>query len=219
MKFSNVAKLSDLLSIVEPQKEIIKSLMSLKERGLSYNSVSLALYAIYHFYEMNDIALNKKKINMFKGEFTRKISDRAYTYEEIRKILDISDLRMKSNVLLMASSGHRIGSIPLLRLETQRDRLGLYLSDAKDFNNKITIERLITDIDFKVIGVMERINQSTVQHYNEVIEHVNKIAEKEKLKIRYTSLFELYRISIDSRQDLNKLKEIAWGKQKTRTKG
>jgi hypothetical protein len=162
---------------------------------------------------MNDIALNKKKINMFKGEFTRKISDRAYTYEEIRKILDISDLRVKSIVLLMASSGIRIGSIPLLRLETQRDRLGLYLSDAKDFNNKITIERLITDIDFKVIGVMERINQSTVQHYNEVIEHVNKIAEKEKLKTRYTSLFELYRISIDSRQDLNKLKEIAWGKQ------
>jgi hypothetical protein len=111
-----VAKLSDLLSIVEPQKVIIKYLMSLKERGLSYNSVSLALYAIYHFYEMNNIALNKKKINMFKGEFTRKVSDRAYTYEEIRKILDISDLRMKSIGFLMGSSGIRIGSIPLLKL-------------------------------------------------------------------------------------------------------
>ena len=37
----------------------------------------------------------------------------------------------------------------LLRLETQRDRLGLYLSDSNDINSKITIERLITDIDFK----------------------------------------------------------------------
>jgi len=90
--------------------------MSLRERGLAYNSVSLALYAIYHFYEMNDIALNKKKINMFKGEFTKKVSDRCYTHEEIKKILDISDLRMKSIILLMASSGIRIGSIPSLRL-------------------------------------------------------------------------------------------------------
>jgi len=95
----------------------------------------------------------------------------------------------------------------LLRLETQRDRLGLYLCDLKDINSKITIERLITDIDFKVIGVIDRINQNIVQHYNAVIEHVNKIAENEKLRTRYTNLFELYRISIDSRQDLDKLRE------------
>ena len=106
----------------------------------------------------------------------------------------------------------------LLRLETQRDRLGIYLCDAKDINSKITIERLITDIDFKVIGVIERLNQNIVLHSNAVIEHVNKIAESEKLKTRYTSLFELYRISVDTRQDLDKLKEKAWGKQQQENK-
>jgi integrase len=117
MKFCNVVKLSCLLTEVgDPQKQIIGYITSLKERGLSYNSISLPLYAIYHFYEMNDVPLNKKKINMFKGEFLRRVSDRAYTYEEITKLLDISDLRMKSIILLMASSGIRIGSIPLLRL-------------------------------------------------------------------------------------------------------
>lgn len=45
------------------------------------------LMGIYHFYEMNDIPLNRKKINMFKGEFSRKVIDRAYPYEEIKKIL------------------------------------------------------------------------------------------------------------------------------------
>ena len=95
----------------------------------------------------------------------------------------------------------------LLRLETQRDRLGLYLCDAKDINSKITIERLISDIDFKVIGVMERLNQNIIKHSNAVIEHVNKIAVKENLKTRFTSLFELYRISVDTRQDLDKLRE------------
>src|SRR4029078_12903362 len=95
----------------------------------------------------------------------------------------------------------------LLRLETQRDRLGTYLCDAKEITTKLTIERLITDLDFKVIGVIDRLNQNIVQHYNAVIEQVNKIAEKENLKTRFTSLFELYRISIDSRQDLDKLKQ------------
>jgi hypothetical protein len=100
----------------------------------------------------------------------------------------------------------------LLRLETQRDRLCLYLCDAKDINGKVTIERMITDIDFKLIGVIDKLNQNIVQHYDAVIEHVNKIAEKENLKTRFTSLFELYRISIESRQDLDKLREKAWGK-------
>ena len=85
MKFSNVTKLSGLLiQVTEPQKQIINYITSLKERGLSYNSVSLALYAIYHFYEMNDVPLNKKKINMFKGEFIRSV-DRAYTHDEIKR--------------------------------------------------------------------------------------------------------------------------------------
>ena len=114
MKFCNVTKLSDLL-LTDTQKQIVKYLMSLREKGLSYNTLSLLLCAIYHFYEMNDVVLNKKKINMFKGEF-KKFVDRAYTDKEIKKILDVSDLRMKSIILLMASSGIRIGSIPLLRL-------------------------------------------------------------------------------------------------------
>lgn len=116
MKFCHVSKLSSLLNLEDIQSQIIKYIMSMKGRDLSFNSISLALYAIYHFYEMNDVALNKKKINMFKGEFTRRVSDRAYTYEEIKKLLDISDLRMKSVILLMASSGIRIGAIPLLKL-------------------------------------------------------------------------------------------------------
>ena len=115
MSFCDVEKLSGLLKIIEPQKQIVKYLMSLREKRLSFNSIRLNLHAIYHFYEMNDVPLNKKKINMFKGEFVKSV-DRAYTHEEIKKILDVSDLRMKSIILLMASSGMRIGALPLLKI-------------------------------------------------------------------------------------------------------
>jgi hypothetical protein len=95
----------------------------------------------------------------------------------------------------------------LVRLETQRDRLCLYLSDANDINSKIAIERLTADIDFKLIGVIERVGQNVVRYWDEIIKQINKIAENEKLNARYTSLFELRRISIESGESLNKLRE------------
>jgi len=95
----------------------------------------------------------------------------------------------------------------LLRLETQRDRLGLYLTDAKDINNKIAIERLIADIDFKLFAAIEKVNHNSSRFWDEIIKVVNKIAEDNNLNIRYTSLFELHKISIDSRKSLNKLNE------------
>jgi len=95
----------------------------------------------------------------------------------------------------------------LLRLESQRDRLGLYLADAKDVNTKIAIERLIADIDFKLIGTIEKVKNNVSRFWEEIIKEINRIAEEKKLNIRYTSLFELQKISIDSRKSLNKLKE------------
>jgi hypothetical protein len=82
--------------------------MSLRKRGLASSSISTMINAIYHFYEMNDVVLNKKKIKMSIGQTQRKIGDRAYTEEEISKILNVSDFRMKSIVLLMATAGFRI---------------------------------------------------------------------------------------------------------------
>jgi hypothetical protein len=91
----------------------------------------------------------------------------------------------------------------LVRLETQSDRLSQYLYEAKDLTSRITIERLISDIDFGLIGVIERLNQNMVRFWDEVIKQINKSAENEKLKTRYTSPFELNRISIDSRKRLD----------------
>lgn len=86
MEFCGIIKFEDLIG---QQNQIITYLMSLREKKLSYNSISTRLNAIYHFYDMNDVSLNKKKIKMFKGEYTRKVVDRAYVHEDIKKILDV----------------------------------------------------------------------------------------------------------------------------------
>jgi len=102
----------------------------------------------------------------------------------------------------------------LLRLETQRDRLGLYLCDVKDVNTKIAIERLVADIDFKLIGAIEKVNHNSSRFWDELLKGVNKVAEIKKLDVRYTSLFELRKISIDSRKSLNELREEAFKEKK-----
>jgi hypothetical protein len=95
----------------------------------------------------------------------------------------------------------------LVRFETQRDRLGLYLSNANDINSKIAIERLIADIDFKLIGAIEKLNHNVARFWEEIIKEINNIAENNKWNTRYTSAFELRRISIESGKSLNKLRE------------
>lgn len=65
---------------------------------------------------MNDVVLNTNKIHQYLPEFRKSKKDRAYRYEEIHGLLDVADERMRTIVLLLASSGMRIGGIPDIRL-------------------------------------------------------------------------------------------------------
>jgi integrase len=47
--------------------------------------------------------------------------DRGYTHEEISKMLEIADERMRVVILLIASTGMRIGAIPSLRVRNLED--------------------------------------------------------------------------------------------------
>jgi|SRR5687768_9678204 len=102
----------------------------------------------------------------------------------------------------------------LVRLETQRDRLGLYLCDVKDINSKISIERLIADVDFKLIGAIEKVNHNSSRFLDEILKGVNKMAEINNISLRYTSLFELQKISLNSRKSLDEIRDQALKEKK-----
>jgi hypothetical protein len=59
--------------------------------------------------EMNDILLNWRKINKLLPHGNDNAADEAYTREQIKKMLEYSDLRAKIPILFMASSGMRLG--------------------------------------------------------------------------------------------------------------
>ena len=89
----------------------------LRSRGVSGSTIRQHIQAIKHLLIMNDLetALNWDKLSKLMPK-ARKIGlDRAPTKEEIRKLLEYADVRLKTLILLLCSSGIRIGSVEHLK--------------------------------------------------------------------------------------------------------
>ena len=99
--------------------QIIEYLIQLKNppHSLRYATRSQYLVAVMTFYDLNDVALSKKKIYRDLGEEERPIENGGYNTEEISKMLDVSDERARAIILVFASTGVRIRASIELRLE------------------------------------------------------------------------------------------------------
>jgi predicted DNA-binding protein YlxM (UPF0122 family) len=95
----------------------------------------------------------------------------------------------------------------VVRLETQRSRLMAYLSETQDLDQKLGVERQIADLDFRLAGMVEKFKHSIFTFSDELVKRMNEAAEDHKLDVRFTSMYELYKIAVDSRKSLDRLKE------------
>lgn len=115
IKYKNFTDLDQLLNddITHIQSNVIDYILYLKEaRRLSSQTLLITSAALKHFYEMNDVILNWKKINRFIGTLVRTVKDRAYTKQEILEMLEKCDERKKVMILLQTSAGLRVGALP-----------------------------------------------------------------------------------------------------------
>jgi integrase len=116
---------------------------------LSVNSIKYYITGIQSFLEFHEIVLPWKKIAKFYPEDVTN-SYRAYTKEEIAKLLSLTDLRDRCIILLMAASGVRVGAIPslrissLLRLEEGVGFLTVYPGTKHSYVTLVTSEFLTT---------------------------------------------------------------------------
>lgn len=111
-----------------------------EDEKLASTSIYVYICAIFHFMEMNDIIINKRKISRFipPNESSRE-DDRAYTYEEIQQILLKCDERARVVILLMASTGMRVGALNTLQIKDLAKiedydlyRITVYANSPKD---------------------------------------------------------------------------------------
>jgi len=105
----------------ELRDKIVKYFLDKKHFRRSTQSVALA--AIKHFCEMNDIVLNWKKINKFAlNSDIPKLQNRAYTHEEIKQVVDYCDHRIRTMFLFLASTGVRIGALRNMKIKDLEDK-------------------------------------------------------------------------------------------------
>jgi integrase len=118
-----------------------------KSGEICVNSVKTYLSGIQSFFMYNDMVLNWKKIIKYCPEpVTNNL--RSYTKEEIIKLLSLADPRDRCLILLMVSTGMRVGAIKTLRKKhlTKLDEsnigiLIVYAESKRDcYNTPVTPE-------------------------------------------------------------------------------
>lgn len=130
-------KSDDLRTLLNTKQSVIESkiidhIVYIKDvQKLSYLSIQVHLSGIFHFFEMNDYNLNTKKIKRFmpEDESDHYARDRPYSVKEIEQILSKCDSRSRVMVLLMVSTGMRIGGLRQLQIGDIKkiDEFSLYL--------------------------------------------------------------------------------------------
>jgi len=120
-RFIQFYKLRDYDSMLTMEQKQIQVMvedyvMDLKNK-VNPNSVPSYTYPILTFFEANDIELKIKKIKRLFPTEIKKSGGKAYTTNDIKKMLEHTpDLRNKCVVLFLASTGCRIGALEDLKL-------------------------------------------------------------------------------------------------------
>ncbi len=99
------------------QGKLIEYVIHLKNRGISYSSQNMVINAVQKYCEAYDMDINIKKIRRYTSEHEQRYTDEPYALEQLRCLLDASDLRKKAILLLAISSGIRVGAFQELKLK------------------------------------------------------------------------------------------------------
>lgn len=106
-KYGNVKESIKFQQMIEDYVLLLRT--KVRNGEITAGSCSVSLPPVKLFCEMNDIILNWRKMNKILPHGNDNAADEAYTREQIRKMLEYSDLRARIPILFMASSGMRLG--------------------------------------------------------------------------------------------------------------
>jgi integrase len=150
----NLNDLKDMIVkyIIKLKKAAKNSAGKPKRGQMSVNSIKTYVKGIKSFCEEHEINIPWKKISRYLPEDVTN-DYRSYTRDEISKLLSIADLRDRCIILLMASSGIRVGAIPGLTIKSLKrldDGLGIltvYAESKKSSYNTLLTQECVSIID------------------------------------------------------------------------
>jgi len=93
----------------------------------------------------------------------------------------------------------------LARMEQQRIRIREYLDNYKSLQDKLAIERMLSDVEFRINNTYLKLSDSTQKKFDYIVNEINNISEKNHLKIKFLSLFDTISVSSKTREKIKKL--------------
>ena len=97
----------------DKEEKIKEYVLHLRSKQASKTQFVQLFATLKNFYEMNDVEdIKWKKLKRFVGEEVPEHDDRRYSHEEILTLVKNTELKLATAILLMSSSGVRIGSLP-----------------------------------------------------------------------------------------------------------
>jgi integrase len=127
-----------------------------RQEKYSYATVHNRIASVLYFFENNDIELNKRKIRRYYPPDESTNDDKLYTMEQIRRILSVCDLRTKAMIMILISSGVRIGALHTMRIGDlipvtyqgqDLYKIRVYARTRDEYYSFVTPEARITAID------------------------------------------------------------------------
>lgn len=91
------------------ERELIEVIITLKENGMKHEAIMNYIKPVITFCKISDIMINTRKVTRFMPPLVKSKKTFVYSREMIQKLLDIADERSRCIILILSSTGCRIG--------------------------------------------------------------------------------------------------------------
>lgn len=158
-------------------------------------------------YSKNDKQARREEVYRYHFEY-------GYSARKISDIMKINRNTINGDVKYWYSKITNTNSIQnpeliimttIERLDIQRSRLRELLDKAKEFPTKISIKKMIYDIDYKICHIIQKLSDSTIRSYDNTINSLNKYLESKKQDERYFTFKDKIKVSEKSYKKIEKI--------------
>ena len=157
---------------------------------------------------------SKQEKESRRNEVYRLHFDYGYSARKISELMKVNRNTINGDISYWYSkvtSNHNVFDpemdilICLKRFEVQRTRLRIQTDTTTEFHDKIALERLILDIDSKVLQVYQKLGESTKRVMDAVTENLNHEMKKQKKDARYMLLFDKIVVSESAKEKIEQI--------------
>ena len=157
---------------------------------------------------------SKQEKESRRNEVYRLHFDYGYSARKISELMKVNRNTINGDVSYWYSkiiSNHNIFDpemdilIRLKRFEVQRTRLRIQTDKTNEFQEKLSLERIILDIDSKVLQIYQKLGESTKRVMDVVTINLNHEMKKQKKDTRYMLLFDKIAVSERAKERIEQI--------------